>query len=161
MPRSQDLAIFVPTRQRRNDADDYHFTPCACARGNNYLCNMLTTLYQSYLRIQLLDIWSRFILKFNLRIYVGYRCMLLLLWTYWCIIPHRTYRDLPARRWGVIFIITPRACARGKAIVSVVVVGTKIARSRVLGIYACCKHNQSVDIGAKLVCTRFELLKKA
>ena len=43
----------------------------------------------------------------------------------------------------------------------VVVVGTKIARSRVLGICACCKHNQSVDIGEKLVYTSFELLKKA
>ena len=46
-------------------------------------------------------------------------------------------------------------------VVVVVVVGTKIARSRVLGIYASCKHNQSVDIGEKLVCTFFELLKKA
>ena len=27
------------------------------------------------------------------------------------------------------------------------VVGTKIARSRVLGIYASCNHSQSVDIG--------------
>ena len=45
--------------------------------------------------------------------------------------------------------------------VVVVVVGTKIARSRVLGVCACCKHNQSVDIGEKLVCTGFELLKKA
>ena len=44
---------------------------------------------------------------------------------------------------------------------SVVVVGTKIARSRVLGICACYKHNQSVDIGEKLVCTRFKLLDKA
>ena len=43
----------------------------------------------------------------------------------------------------------------------VVVVGTKIARSHVLGICACCKHKQSVDIGEKLVFTRFELLKKA
>ena len=72
-------------------------------------------------------------------------------------------------------MITPRACARGKAIglsvcrcrhvvvvvVVVVVVGTKIARSRVLGVYACYKHNQSIDIGEKLVCTGFELLKKA
>ena len=60
--------------------------------------------------------------------------------------------------------LTPRACARGKAmsvVVVVVVVDTKIARSRVLGIYACCKHNQSVDIGEKLVCTLFELLKKS
>ena len=37
----------------------------------------------------------------------------------------------------------------------------KIARSCVLGIYACCKHSQSVGIGDKLVYTRFELLKKA
>ena len=42
----------------------------------------------------------------------------------------------------------------------VVVVGTKIARSRVPGVCACCKHNQSVDISEKLICTRFELLKK-
>ena len=45
--------------------------------------------------------------------------------------------------------------------VVVVVMGTKIARSRFLGICACYKHNQLVDIGEKLVCTRFELLKKA
>ena len=31
-------------------------------------------------------------------------------------------------------------------IVVVVVVGTKIARYRVLGVYACCNHNQSIDI---------------
>ena len=43
----------------------------------------------------------------------------------------------------------------------VVVVGTKIARSRVLGVCACYKHNQSVDIGEKMVCTRFEFLEKA
>ena len=46
-------------------------------------------------------------------------------------------------------------------IVIVVVVSTKIARSRVLGIYACCKHNESVDISEKLVPTRFELLEMA
>ena len=61
--------------------------------------------------------------------------------------------------------LLPRAHAQGvkqsSVVVVVVVVGTKIARSHVLDIYACCKHNQSVDIGAKLVCTRFELLKKA
>ena len=45
--------------------------------------------------------------------------------------------------------------------VVVVVIGTKIAKSRVLGIFACCKHNQSVDIDEKLVCTRFKVLKKA
>ena len=37
-----------------------------------------------------------------------------------------------------------------------VVVGTKIARSHVLGICACCKHNH---ISEKLVYTHFELLK--
>ena len=64
----------------------------------------------------------------------------------------------------------PRAHAQGVkqsvcmsvvVVVVVVVVGTKIARSRVLGVCACCKHNQSIDIGEKLVYTRFELLKKA
>ena len=65
-------------------------------------------------------------------------------------------------------IFTLRACARGKAIdlsviviVIIVVVGRKIARSCILGICACYRHNQLVDIGEKLVCTRFELLKKA
>ena len=43
----------------------------------------------------------------------------------------------------------------------VVVVGTKIARSRVLGVCACYKHIQSIDIDEKLVYTGFELLKKA
>ena len=42
----------------------------------------------------------------------------------------------------------------------VVVIGTKIARSCVLGVYACCKHNQSVDISEKLVCTRLNCSKK-
>ena len=45
--------------------------------------------------------------------------------------------------------------------VVVVTIGTKIARYRVLGIYVYCKHNQSVDIDEKLVCTPFELLKNA
>ena len=66
-------------------------------------------------------------------------------------------------------IVTPRACARSKAIslpgrpsvVVIVVIGTKIARSRILGICVHCKHNQSVDIVEKLVYTCFELLKKA
>ena len=47
------------------------------------------------------------------------------------------------------------------SVVVVVVVGTKIVRSRVLGICAYCKHNQSVDIGEKLGYTGFELLKRA
>ena len=60
----------------------------------------------------------------------------------------------------------PRAHAQGVKqsvcpSVVVVVVGTKIARSRVLGVRAYCKHNQSVDIGEKLVYTGFELLKRA
>ena len=64
--------------------------------------------------------------------------------------------------------ITPRACTRDKAIgfsviivVVVVVVDTKIARFQVLGIYVCCKHNQLVDIGEKLIYIGFKLLKKA
>ena len=59
----------------------------------------------------------------------------------------------------------PRAHAQGvKQSVCpsvVVVVGTKIARSRVLGVCACYKHSQSVGIDEKLVCTHFEFLKKA
>ena len=47
------------------------------------------------------------------------------------------------------------------SVVVVAVVGTKIARSRVLGICACYKHNQSVDSDEKLVCMPLELLKKA
>ena len=43
----------------------------------------------------------------------------------------------------------------------VVIVGTKIAIFRVLGVCAGSKHNQSVDIDEKMVCTCFELLKKA
>ena len=66
----------------------------------------------------------------------------------------------------VKFAYLPRAHAQGVKqsvcpSVVVVVVGTKIAKSRVLRVYACCKHNQSIDIGEKLVCTGFEFLKKA
>ena len=61
----------------------------------------------------------------------------------------------------MIQFLTPHACARGMSVVVVVVVGTKIARSRVLGICARCKHTQSVDIGEKLVYMGFKLLKKA
>ena len=46
------------------------------------------------------------------------------------------------------------------SVVVIVVISTKIARSSVLGICACCRYNQSVDIDEKLVCTCFELLKK-
>ena len=58
---------------------------------------------------------------------------------------------------GSLIALLPRAHAQGVK-QSSVVVGTKIARSRVLGVYA---HNQSVDIGEKLVCTGFEFLNKA
>ena len=67
--------------------------------------------------------------------------------------------------------LLPRAHAQGVkqsvcpsvvvVVVVVVVVGTKIARSRVLGVCACYKHIQSIDIDEKLVFTGFELLKKA
>ena len=58
-----------------------------------------------------------------------------------------------------VLLITPRTCARDKVCLSVVV-SMKIARSHILGIYACYKDNQSVDIDEKLVCMSFELLKK-
>ena len=61
-------------------------------------------------------------------------------------------------------VFTPHACARGKGISLSVCrhrVSTETPKSRVLGIYVCCKHNQSVDIGEKLACTRLEFLKKA
>ena len=64
--------------------------------------------------------------------------------------------------------LLPRAHAQGvkqsvcpSVVIVVVVVGTKIARSRVLGIRACCKLNQSVDNGEKLVSVCIELLKMA
>ena len=66
----------------------------------------------------------------------------------------------------IIIILLPRAHAQGikqsvcPSVVVVVVVGTKIARSRILGICAYYKHNQSVDIDEKLVCTCFELYSK-
>ena len=56
---------------------------------------------------------------------------------------------------GMGILITPHACARGKAIGFVchlllsVIVGTKIARSRDLGIQATRKHNESVEFGKK------------
>ena len=52
---------------------------------------------------------------------------------------------------------------KGKAInlSIVVVVGMKIAGSHVLDICERCMHNQSVDIGEKLISTQFKLLKMA
>ena len=72
--------------------------------------------------------------------------------------------DPLVRYYSVIPRLLPRAHAQGvkqSVCTSVVVVGTKIARSRVLGVCVCYKHNQSIDIGEKIVCTRFEFLKKA
>ena len=64
-----------------------------------------------------------------------------------------------------LLIITPRTCARDKAVSFVCrlssVVTMKIARFGVLGICACCNHNESVDIGKKLVSVGFELLNMA
>ena len=56
---------------------------------------------------------------------------------------------------GVIVVITPCACARGKVIgrivvVVVVVIHKKIARSWDLGTLAARKYNKSVEIGEKL-----------
>ena len=76
------------------------------------------------------------------------------LYTFWPCHPYFIFQFLPcAHARGVKQSVCPS--------VVVVVVGTKIARSRVLDICACCKHNQSVDIGAKLVCMCFEMLKTA
>ena len=79
------------------------------------------------------------------------------------------YIDIPSvfvrcMQHGIIifcsYFITPRACARVKqSVCMTVVVGTKIARSRVLGACACCKYDQSVDIVEKVVSICFELLK--
>ena len=41
----------------------------------------------------------------------------------------------------------------------IIVISVKIARSQVLGICACCKHNESVDMDEKLASTCFKLLK--
>ena len=58
-------------------------------------------------------------------------------------------------------MLLPRTHAQGvKQSVCPSVVGTKITISRVLDVCVCYKHNPSVDIGEKLVCTRFECLKK-
>ena len=81
----------------------------------------------------------------------------------WCNINTLTIAQArPTMLWISLVLLLPRVHAQGvKQSSVVVVVGTKIARSRVLGVCACCKHNQSVDIGEKLVCMCFELLNKA
>ena len=55
-------------------------------------------------------------------------------------------------------IITPRACARDKAICRR---RHEIARSGVLSICSCCNYHELVDIGEKLVSVRFKLLNMA
>ena len=61
--------------------------------------------------------------------------------------------------------LLPRTHAQGvkQSVLSVClsVVATKIARSQVLGICACCNYNESVDIGEKLVSVHLELLNMA
>ena len=58
--------------------------------------------------------------------------------------------------------ITPRACARGKAIgfVSQSVVVTKITRSPHLGTWATRKYDETVEIGDKLASICFESIGK-
>ena len=61
-------------------------------------------------------------------------------------------------------IITPRACARGKAIgfvchrlsSVVIVVSMKIAKSRDLGIGMTLKHNESIEVGEKIASVCFD-----
>ena len=53
------------------------------------------------------------------------------------------------------------ACPSIIVVVIVIFIDTEITGSRLLGICACYKHNQSVDIDEKLDCTCFKLLKKA
>ena len=73
-----------------------------------------------------------------------------------------------AKNFGKVF--TPHACTRGKAIgfvchlyicLFVVVVVTKIARSRVLRFCVCCNYHELVDTGEKLVSVWFVLLNMA
>ena len=67
-------------------------------------------------------------------------------------------QPVPSEQWVRLQLFLPCTHAQGEkqsvclsvvVVVVVVVVGTKIARSHVLGICACCKHNQLVDIGEK------------
>ena len=55
-------------------------------------------------------------------------------------------------------IVTLHACARGKVIGRdrVVVVSTKITISRDVGVYATCKHNESIEFGEKLALVCFK-----
>ena len=56
VPKSQDLVIFVDDNDNNNDDDNddndndndmtNYFTPCACARGNNYRAQKCLHVYQ-------------------------------------------------------------------------------------------------------------------
>ena len=52
---------------------------------------------------------------------------------------------------GAHFLFFPARMRRGKMIGRVVVVGTKIAKSGDVRIWASCKHNKYVELGEKLV----------
>ena len=76
--------------------------------------------------------------------YINYITLLL------CYQADGPFKGIPICGVSCTFIFTPCTCTRGKAcpavvvvVVVVVVVGTKITRSRVLGICAYCKHNES------------------
>ena len=62
---------------------------------------------------------------------------------------------------GSLHLLLPRAHAQGSFVCRLSAVVTKIARSRVLYIYACYNYHELVDIGEKLVSVRFELLNMA
>ena len=64
-------------------------------------------------------------------------------------------------RWPILLPQTHAQGVKQSVCLSVIVVGTKIARSQVLGICACCKHNELVDICEKLVSVCFKLLDMA
>ena len=62
--------------------------------------------------------------------------------------------------------LLPRTHAQGikQSVLSVIclsVIVTKITRSRVLHIYACCNYHELVEISEKLVSVHFELLDMA
>ena len=65
----------------------------------------------------------------------------------------------------MLFHLLPLAHTQGvkQSVLSVIVVivVTKIARSRILRICACCNYHGLVDIGEKLVSVCFELLNIA
>ena len=66
--------------------------------------------------------------------------------------------------FGRVLLLLPRTHVQGvkqSVCPSDIVGGTKIATSRLLAICVYYKHSQLIDIGEKLVYTRFKLLKTA